>query len=692
MVRKSFLIPIVFLVVSLSACIPKSTPTPTPVPSCDPASLVPPDLISPDWREVVDGTSVVLDWSYLGSCIPTQFEIILAKDREFSTISLTETVSGTTTSWSSPALDSAEEYFWRVRAVDGGSTGSWSEELRSFFTEPLCELSDLVAPIPQYPPFGGIFTRGYDSLEWEWPVSSCIPPGYVIELALDGDFTDTSLNGATGTPGTRWGPGVPLAEASMYEWRVAAIVGTEVGPFSRESRFFTDPICAGGSLIAPELLSPADRETITITTTEFNWDYLHLCSPQGFHFQVSANADMSSPIIDVESPTVYSSRFIIDPLLEDCRSYFWRVAVISDGITGPFSEIQEIFMDTTGSCSCDPGDIPVPVKVWPEPWEIVPDLLPHMRWFNPGDCFPDGYAISLDDDYFFSDASLNGGTPSYDRTSWGPRGPLFPATEYWWKVAGVVGSTVGEYSGPRPFLTGPECASLAEVTAPVLLDPPDGAVLDTLEPTLHWTTGDPPCLPTGHIVNVQEDPTFRGTEYGMDFHDFLSMTGTTDTLDDCTRYYWKVTPLHGMMAGPESEVRTFFTNVSGTCTIPGTAKMNTFCREGTFPEHWPEPDHLFMQGDPVQVIAQNPFSTYLLVYVPGENGEPVVPYVRCWTLFSAVDPLEGYSFSNLPIEYPPPTPIPTPTPKITCHQNLGPNACVAAGGIYHQQNQVCQCP
>ena len=54
--------------------------------TCDPGSLAQPDLVSPNWREVVDGTNAVLEWSYPDTCNPENFEIILSKDRDYSVI------------------------------------------------------------------------------------------------------------------------------------------------------------------------------------------------------------------------------------------------------------------------------------------------------------------------------------------------------------------------------------------------------------------------------------------------------------------------------------------------------------------------------------------------------------------------------------------------------------------------------
>jgi len=127
--------------------------------------------------------------------------------------------------------------------------------------------------------------------------------------------------------------------------------------------------------------------------------------------------------------------------------------------------------------------------------------------------------------------------------------------------------------------------------------------------------------------------------------------------------------------------------------VPSTAKRNTFCREGTYPEYWPDALHLFLEGDYVPVIAKNPFSTYLMTYALNEDSfTPLKPIKYCWMLDTVRFWADNYP-EELPIKIPPPTPIPspTPTPKVVCNIQMGPESCKAAGGVY-TDNNTCDCP
>ena len=82
--------------------------------ACTPCDMVAPDLVSPDWREILDPNVAVLNWNYTDSCTPDNFEIYLSKDSSFSVIEHTGTVAGSAITWTAQTLDDAEEYFWEI--------------------------------------------------------------------------------------------------------------------------------------------------------------------------------------------------------------------------------------------------------------------------------------------------------------------------------------------------------------------------------------------------------------------------------------------------------------------------------------------------------------------------------------------------------------------------------------------------
>jgi hypothetical protein len=661
---------------------------------------VQPDLVSPNWFEVVDGTNAVLEWSYPDTCNPENFEIILSKDKDYSVIDHTELVPGDSTTWTAPTLDIADQYWWRVRAKVGSTYGGYSSELRSFFTLPYCTASQLAIPSLVSPAFGAIYDNAYDSLEWSWPLyGTCIPESYRVEVSPDmPDFTDTTYNGATGNPSTRWGFGSTPPPATQFWWRVSAYADGAWGPTPNHKMFWTAPACTAASLVPPIQESPLANEYYTLLHLILTWSYPDpSCTPEGQHNWISDTPDMSSIVFDSTVPDIAARAMIVEPQLDDCKEYYWQMAMISEGIEGPPSPIRRFIIDREGLCDCTEAILPIPDMRSPDYFEVFPDTNVPIRWASPGGCFEDGVSIKLADDPFYEDASLDQYFSGDFITGYDPPG-LNPATQYWTKVAFAIEGSgdpfIGDYSSSRGFFTGPECGSLADVMAPVLDLPEDGAVVDTTTPLLRYHPGDPACIPDGYTINLQTDPTFSGTNLMGAIPEPSTAVIPSTPLTDCTLYYWKVSANQSGASGPESAVRSFFVNETGLCIpsgVPATALVNHYCREGTYSKYFPAL-WTFEEGDRALAIARNFQTTYIKFTILDQKTlEPFDPEILCW---SYVDNFEtgwpetpaglSYSFLDLEIEEPPELPA--------CREDLSYAECKEAGGVYDEKFKKCDCP
>jgi len=656
--------------------------------ACTPCDMVAPDLVSPDWREILSGDLI---WNYSDSCEPEHFEIELAKDNSFSVIEHTEIIPGGTTSWTPTGLDPAEEYFWRVRAEDEGVYGPWSTELRSFFTGPTCTAAQLVDPVLTLPDFGAIYDNDYDSLEWNWPLyGTCIPESYRVEVSPGSPaFTDTTYNGGTGTPGTRWGFGSPPPAVTQFYWRITAFSDGVWGPTSMHKMFWTAPACTAASLVQPVPETPVHNDIAPTVNPILTWSYPDSsCTPEGQHIWISDTPDMSSIVFDANLADLASRAMIVDPPLNDCTEYYWQIAMISEGVEGPASLTKRFIVDSAGMCDCAPGSTTIPVQKSPENYEILPDTNANLRWYNPGGCFPAGAAVQIATDHDFADVNefTFAGTfvSGYDPPA------LEPATQYRWKAAYYMeesGSPViGDYSGPRSFFTGPECASIAEVVAPILLAPADGSVVDTLTPALKFSPGTPGCIPDGYLLHLHELEDFSDPNLLAEYT-IPATTVITDPLIDCQEYYWSVTPVQDGTYAPESTHGSFTVDVDGTCGgggVPGTAKSNTFCRASTFASSADLATHYV--GDRVLAIARNPFSTYLLFNIlDQETGKPYKYEIHCWAYLDYFE-MDG-PIDRLEVVIPDPEEVPEP---FVCAEDTGPVACRQVGGKH--DGKICHCP
>lgn len=308
-------------------------------------------------------------------------------------------------------------------------------------------------------------------------------------------------------------------------------------------------------------------------------------------------------------------------------------------------------------------------------WAVVDSLNPTLSWTTndpsvpyPYDsCEPFGYHIHLrQGPYFETDLGAYSYGPFI--RNWTPLTSLQPGQAYEWSVAASVGSGDGPYADSRYFFTGPVCDTAA-LRDPRLLEPVNGAIVNTLEPLLVWEYKDP-CIPEGYRVDLSTDPSFADTTLsgGTGNPSTRWLPGTD--LTDCTWYYWRIAPINNTTLGPFSNTRSFMTDVSGSCVYPlpllptlipvtfeptlpfFTLLQNANCRIG--PNVVFEARRSYLKGDVLEVAGINDLRTWLYVKMPNE-GENF-----CWVSLNTgtlnVDP------GQIPVKEAPPTPTPTTVP------------------------------
>lgn len=585
---------------------------------------------------------------------------------------------------------------------------------------PACAPEDLVAPelvspapysVISWTPMTGPLPPNI--LEWSYP-DDCQPDQFTIEISERRDFANRRSGSADGDK-TGWPdpdaafPQMGLRPATEYFWRVRAQVGETLGPWSTMRVFFTGQECTSASeLPVPDLIEPDDGEVLESVLAELFFQVPDGgCLPQGYFADLQTDPDFEGESLIGELGVPANSALTGE--LEDCTSYYWRIAAVFDGERGPFSEIRSFQTRASETCPdaaltrptppplvrfCAPEDLIAPELVAPgnhayvgeEPLDSsYPGML---QWTYTGTCLPEGYRVELSKDIDFAQswaAETSGG-----ETSWPPDLPiqsLDPGSEYWWRVAAKSGGEIGPYSSPRAFFTAPWCAAASEMVAPQLVSPEDGATLNSLMATLHYLPGEPACLPDGYYIDLQTDPSFSGTtDYGL--YELPGTTLITDPLEDCTSYFWRVAPYVNGEQGPFSEPRWFFINETGACLRPipwalGLQDLN--CRFGPGTAY--EVIGFLLEGQASQVVARNRESTWLVIESPIRGG-------TCWVARSLVrtfgDP------DALEVWTPPPLPTPTPTAvPLVCTESLTQSQCEAAGGTWVplvSRPPYCSCP
>lgn len=544
-----------------------------------------------------------------------------------------------------------------------------------------------VAPLNTAPPHQAMTDSLRPVLTWDYPDGYCDPQEYYVNLfinATNGTVTNSSLGGATGSSARTWTPGVDLTPGMAYLWSVASKNGSLVGEFSFPWQFLVGPACGAADLLSPTPIAPGLDSASTGAEPTFTWGYpASDCAPEGFRLQVSQLSDFGTLAVDMREANPFMAWTPGVPL-EDCTDNFWRVAGISGPDDGPWSPVAEFTVNATGPCPCGPDELAQPEAVWPAPYEIVPDLEPGLEWNFPGTCEVGGYAVHLSPTFDMSDTSLFGGTGS-PGTVWGPGEPLEPATQYWWQVAAGVGTDFGPYSVKRSFFTGPECSPLVGLPAPELISPANGEYLSELMAWLHYKPGDPGCIPDGYLLDLQTDPSFGGTNLLAEY-DTPATTVITDSLEDCTTYYWRVAAVQGGSPGPYSDRRWFRTNQSGTCLFPSHPAWvleNVNCR--LCGSTLCMIRYIFEKGTLADVLGRSVDGFFFKLRNPN-GGECYAPSDS----FDLPVDRELVEMVRMP---PTPTPVPTPTPApLVCASDLKEKQCLATGGKWEPRKQVCICP
>ena len=239
-------------------------------PTCPTTDLQAPILTGPAMWSVVDSLSPSLTWSYPdATCNPQGYAIDLATG-PFFTDDLGGGTGNPSTSWSpgSP-LQPGKEYAWGVQAINGTTLGPYAG-FSYFFTGPMCNTDALMAPTLLEPAYNAVVTELEPTLIWQYP-DPCLPQGYRVDLSTDITFADTSLSGGTGNPSTRWGPGTPLADCTVYFWKITPVNGSTLGP---ASGIFAFSIDISGTCPTPTPVGPTPTPVPFVFTPNINTNCL----------------------------------------------------------------------------------------------------------------------------------------------------------------------------------------------------------------------------------------------------------------------------------------------------------------------------------------------------------------------------------------------------------------------------------
>lgn len=206
---------------------------------------------NPIGHVLVTTLNPTFEWHGSDSCEPDELSLYIKETKPWGYDSQDRTLDGDVTSYTliGGLLEPGKEYSWQMQARNdydpeesGPYIGPWSD-YDFFYTGPVCTGSTLVPPELEVPlELGGnqendnwITHSGPQDFQWSYP-GGCLPEFFDYQFAADPGFTNIVLSGTT----------TELYLMHLYEtfpscsslfWRVAARVGSNVGPWSDARQF-----------------------------------------------------------------------------------------------------------------------------------------------------------------------------------------------------------------------------------------------------------------------------------------------------------------------------------------------------------------------------------------------------------------------------------------------------------------------
>ncbi|MEX2572831.1 MAG: T9SS type A sorting domain-containing protein, partial [Balneolaceae bacterium] len=230
----------------------------------------------------------VLGWDVASGA--ENYELMLSENEDFSAPVIDEAGITGTEFTVTEDLDFNTEYFWRVRAVNEGGEGDWSNPF-SFTTEE--EIPDAPGQVVLSSPENGAENVPIQPvLEWN---SASQADSYEVVVSTNPDFNGGEDIGETGITGTEFEIMEALVIETGYFWRVRAMNDGGEGDWSEVWSFRTEAIAAPANLVLSE---SGEGEGLVLS-----WDQPEGAGVTGFRIYRGASARQLDLLESVDGGT-----------------------------------------------------------------------------------------------------------------------------------------------------------------------------------------------------------------------------------------------------------------------------------------------------------------------------------------------------------------------------------------------------
>mgnify|MGYP001333993671 FL=1 len=449
-----------------------------------------PTLLTPITGTSTTDTNTTFSWDSVSGA--TAYQIQFAMDSDFIQLQTEQTVSDPNITISL----SPNNYYWRVRAKNGGLFGAWSE-MRTF-SRIFASTPTLIAPTDMTSTIYSDHTFTWDAVvDAEY---------YQFQIATDNEFTAPVFDTLSPTNSYTH----QLEANGTYYWRVRAKNDNLTSNWSGVFTIIINP------LSAPTLIAPADMTSTVNRYNTFMWSTVE--NVDMYQLQIANDSDFTQVVrsYSVNAPTnSYDYDFGLP------GTYYWRVRATNPTNNSDWSSVFTIAVNLLPAPTLiAPADMTTSTETAIElSWDAVSNVIEYKVFIAKNPTFTDELAVfdvETNTSYIFS--TPIGGT-------------------YYWRVIPYFNEFIITPSETRQF-------TLDLLPMPTALAPIDTTTIPSSEVTFTW---DAVAGATGYVVQINTDSYF-----GLSPNYFTSTNSYTHVFDTPTTYFWRVYAVNDLVASTYS--------------------------------------------------------------------------------------------------------------------------------------------